>query len=186
MCIKIDRINPNPTARAFTLVEVLMATSITTITLIGLLGGISYGFSEIKLSRESLRATQVILEKMEGIRLYTFDQLVSSNMVPATFTASYYPLGTSVSSSQSTTTQSQVGTTGTYVITTTPTATGQDYYGQFSISDPGTTAGYNSNLRLITVSVYWTNSYGSSRVTHNRQMQTLVGRYGVQNYTFFN
>ena len=94
MCIKIDRINPNPSARAFTLVEVLMATSITTITLIGLLGGISYGFSEIKLSRESLRATQVILEKMEGIRLYTFDQLTSSNMVPATFTAAYYPLGT--------------------------------------------------------------------------------------------
>ncbi len=170
MCIKIDRINPNPSARAFTLVEVLMATSITTITLIGLLGGISYGFSEIKFSRESLRATQVILEKMEGIRLYTFDQLTSSNMVPATFTASYYPLGT----------------TGTYVVNTTPTATGQDYYGQFTISDPGTTAGYNSNLRLITVSVSWTNSYGSSRVTHNRQMQTLIGRYGVQNYTFFN
>ena len=82
--------------------------------------------------------------------------------------------------------QSPLGTTGTYVVNTTPTATGQDYYGQFTISDPGTTAGYNSNLRLITVSVSWTNSYGSSRVTHNRQMQTLIGRYGVQNYTFFN
>ena len=157
------RSNPcraNRHAAGFTLVEVMVATAITTITLLGLFGGISYGFSETQLAREDLRATQIIMEKMEGIRLYTFDQLVSSNMFPTTFTAVYYPLA------------NQTG--------------GLKYYGNFTLSDPGTGAVYNDNLRLVTVSVSWTNSYGTSKIVRNRQMQTMVGRYGIQNYSFFN
>ena len=147
---------------AFTLVEVLVATVITTITLLALFSGVAYGFSETELSRQNLRATQVILEKMEGIRLYTFDQLVSSNMFPTDFTAPYYPLN-------------QTNQPG-----------GLTYYGHFNISDPGTGADYNSNMRQITVSVSWTNFYHTQRIPHRRQMQTLVGRYGIQNYSFFN
>ena len=83
-------------------------------------------------------------------------------MFPTTFTADYYPLAT------------------------TNEAQGITYYGQFTISDPETGAEYNSNIRLVTVSVSWTNSYRTSQIEHNRQMQTMVGRYGIQNYSFFN
>jgi Tfp pilus assembly protein PilV len=151
----------NRVGRAFTLVEVMMATVIATITLVGLFGGISYGFSEIQLSRENLRATQIMLEQMEGIRLYTFDQLTISNMVPATFTCSYYPLSTGNQNA------------------------GLTYYGTVTLSDPSTATSYNDNLRLVTVSVTWTNTYRNSTISRIRQMQTLVGRYGIQNYTFF-
>jgi Tfp pilus assembly protein PilV len=152
----------NRPERAFTLVEIMIATLITTLMMTGLFAGITYGFSEIQFARENLRATQIMLEKMEGIRLYTFDQLTSSNMFSSEFTAAYYPLAT-----------------------TNDTA-GFTYYGSLTISDPETGAIYNDNLRKVTVSVSWTNSYGASTITRNRQMQTMVGRYGIQNYSFFN
>jgi hypothetical protein len=152
----------NRRTAGFTLAEVLVATLLATLTMAGLFGGISYGFVETQVSRENLRATQIILEKMEGIRLYTFDQLVSSNMFPETFSASYYPPGTFTRTS------------------------GLTYYGRFRVSDLGTGASYNPNIRLVTVSISWTNSYGMSQVRRDRQMQTIIGRYGIQNYSFYN
>jgi len=147
---------------AFTLVEVLVATAVITLMLVGLFGGISYGFVETELSRENLRATQIILEKMEGIRLYTFDQLTSSNMVPATFTAAYYPIASSNQPANFT------------------------YTGTFTISDPGLSAEYNPDIRLVTVSVSWRSANGKGAVRRQREMRTMVSRYGIQNYSFFN
>lgn len=132
------------------------------IVLISIFAGLFYGSTEIQLSRENLRATQVILEKMEGIRLYTYDQLVSSNMFSSSFTTSYYPQAAGGQSS------------------------GVTYYGQLTISDPGTSTDYNTNMRVVTVSVTWTNQYGRTAVTRNRQMRTNVARFGIQNYSFFN
>ena len=147
---------------AFTLIEVLMATLLTTISLVSLLGSISFGLLQTQISRENLRATQIMLEKMEGLRLYTFDQLTTSNMFPTTFTASYYPLAG------------------------TNQASGIVYYGQFAITDPGTDADYNPNMRLVTVAVSWTNANRGCLIPHTREMRTMVGRYGIQNYSFYN
>lgn len=147
---------------AFTLVEVMIAAVLMGVVLTSVFSGILYANTEIQLSRENMRATQVILEKMEGIRLYTFDQLVSSNMFPTTFVAQYSPL------------------------ITTNQSTGVTYYGKLTISDPATSTDYNPNLRLITVSVTWTNQLRKTSVARTRQMQTLVARYGIQNYSFFN
>jgi prepilin-type N-terminal cleavage/methylation domain-containing protein len=155
---------PEPKGRvhAFTLVEIMVAAALLSVMFLALFGGISYGFTVTRLARENVRATQIILEKMEGVRLYTFDQLVSSNMFSTDFTAPYYPLGMTNGSA------------------------GLTFYGKFTLSDPNTGAiGYNDNLRLVTVSVIWTNSYSRSQVVRRRQMQTLVARYGVQNYTFY-
>jgi len=148
---------------AFTFTEIVVATAVMVIIFLALFSGIAYGLTEVQLSRENLRATQILLERMEGIRLYTFDQLVSSNMFAGSFTATYYPLAMTNQSSQ-----------------------GIVYYGEFAISDPQTGTDYNANLRTITASVTWTNTYLSKQITRNRQMQTIVGRYGIQNYSFFN
>lgn len=140
----------------------MIAVGVMSVVLISVFAGILYGNTEIKLSRENLRATQVVLEKMEGIRLYTFDQLVSSNMFPTTFTAQYYPLANGNQSS------------------------GATYYGNLTITDPATGTAYNPDLRLVTVSVTWTNQYGSQSIVRTRAMKTLVARNGIQNYSFFN
>jgi type II secretory pathway pseudopilin PulG len=148
---------------AFTLPEVMVSAAITLLVLLGLFGGISYGFSVTQISRENLRATQIILERMEGIRLYTYDQLISSNMFSTNFTASYYPF-----------------------VATTNESKGLTYYGTMTFSDPGTGTYYNPNLRTVTVTVNWTNAYGNSLIPRSRSMKTLVGRWGIQNYTYFN
>src|SRR5437870_1691715 len=76
---------------AFTLVEVIVCTAIVSILFVSLYGGIASGFSLVTLARENLRANQVILEKMETIRLYNWDQVNSNGFLPSSFTAPFYP-----------------------------------------------------------------------------------------------
>src|SRR5713226_7153106 len=77
---------------AFTLAEVVVAMAVMAVMFVSLYGGITTGFAVTQLARENLRGTQIILEKMEGIRLYNWNQLVYSNMIPSSFTNYYYPL----------------------------------------------------------------------------------------------
>ena len=99
MCIKCEPIQPRARrAQAFTLAEAIVGVAVMTMLFLGLYGGITYGFYEMQLARENLRATQVILEKMEGIRLYTYQQLTNSATFATNFTAQYYPLARSTNS----------------------------------------------------------------------------------------
>ena len=41
---------------------------------------------------------------------------------------------------------------------------------------------YRTNMRTITVTVYWTNYNGAKAIVHRREMQTRVARNGMQNY----
>lgn len=153
------------TASAFSLIETVMGAMMVSFLFVSLYAGMSGGFAFTKVARENLRATQIMLERMEGIRLYNWDQLVSSNMIPLTFTNYYYPLA---SSNQS---------------------RGIPYAGTFALSNvnfPSPAPSYANDMRLITVRIWWTNSLGTNQVVRSRQMQSLVGRLGVQNYVFNN
>jgi hypothetical protein len=118
------------------------------------------GFAYTLLARENLRGTQVILERMEGIRLFNWNQLVYSNLVPTTFTSYYYPLATN-SSSQGTT-----------------------YYGTMDITrtNLSPSATYADQMRMITVTINWTNN----GVPRTRSMSTFVSKNGIQNYVYYN
>src|SRR5689334_2073166 len=92
MTIPVSTIQTTHAARrAFAMIEVLVGIAIMGIALVSLYAGMSASTSVTKTARENLRATQIMLERMEGIRLYNWNQLVYSNMIPATFTTSYYP-----------------------------------------------------------------------------------------------
>ena len=149
------------------MIEVLMGCALLALMMVSLFGGMSSGFAVTQLARENLRATQIMLERMEGIRLYNWNQLVYSNMIPTSFTSYYYPLAT------------------------LPDGKGVPYAGTLSVTKPSLTpaASYTNDMRLITVSVMWTNYYGnhgSQQVVRSRQMQTYVGRMGLQNYIYNN
>ena len=50
-----------------------------------------------------------------------------------------------------------------------------------------TAADYSNNMRTITVTIYWTNyprGLTNTPIVRTRQMQTLVARYGMQNYVY--
>src|SRR5437762_3444842 len=58
---------------AFTLVEVVMASGLAGIVFISAMAAFSSAFSTLQLDRENSRATQILLEKTEMLRLYNWD-----------------------------------------------------------------------------------------------------------------
>lgn len=143
----------------YTLVEVLCAVLIAAIAATVLFVGFDNGFAILRTTREDLRATQIMMQKTEAIRLCTWQQLTNC---PTTFKEFYYPAGTT-----------NVGTLYWGTLSTTAVAT--------NVPD---SVSYKGNLHLITIKLAWTNYVGNKLVAHSRQMQTLSAKYGMQNYLF--
>lgn len=149
--------------RAFSLVEVMFATSIVAVAFVSLYAAITSGFALVVNARENLRATQLMVERAEVMRLYTWAQITNTGYIPTTFTASYYPpIGT-------TNDQSSAITNG-----------GTVYYGTVSIDAASVASGYADQMRLVTITLNWTN--GTSG--HQRSLQTFVSANGLQKYVY--
>jgi hypothetical protein len=139
----------------FTIIDAVMATLV-----LGVVGGafctsVSCGFIVLQTTREDVRATQVLTQKLEAVRLCTWSELANF-----TFTENYDPLN------------------GTNKM-------GAIYYGNVTIGSATNipnTASYAGNVALVTINLNWTNYNRGVAIPHNRQMQTQVARYGLQNY----
>src|SRR4051794_7273382 len=82
-----------PAAAAFTFIEVLAATLVLGVVAVSIYFGLAAGDSEIKATREDLRATQIMLQKLEAIRLFTWSQVTDpTNYLTSNFTEDYDPL----------------------------------------------------------------------------------------------
>jgi len=142
---------------AFTLVEVMVAVLVVSIAVVSLYTGVSSGFAPVKLAREDLRATQIILQKMEAIRLYTWSQITDANYFSTNNCVTYYdPAGQANGSG------GVAYTVSTVISTDTPAAS------------------YSPNMRRVTVQVSWV----SGHVNRRREVSTFVARYGMQNYIY--
>src|SRR6185436_7761884 len=79
---------------AYTLAEVMVGVSIMSVMFLTLYLGFTQGFGVVQSSRENLRATQILQQQAEVIRLYTWEQVdPTAGMLPATTTWTFYPLG---------------------------------------------------------------------------------------------
>src|SRR5205809_4168365 len=80
---------------AYTLPEVMMGIVIMSIMFVTLYAGFTQGFGVVQASRENLRATQILQQYSELIRLYTWDQLTNGVTIPHPYsrTWAFYPLG---------------------------------------------------------------------------------------------
>ena len=171
--MKLDKISSKGQS-AFSLIEVIVCMAIIGITFVSLYAGIGSSFTVVNSARENLRANQILLEKLETIRLYSWEQINSNGFIPPTFTAPFFP--TSITN--------VIGTNSNGTLQTSVTnfqSGGLVYYGSVSIGNAPVSSEYATNMRIITVSLTWTN--GSA--IRNRQMQTLVGQNGMQNYIYF-
>ncbi|MDB6067287.1 MAG: hypothetical protein JWR26_3495 [Pedosphaera sp.] len=146
---------------AYTLPELLVAVGILGIMFSSLYLGIWNGFAVTDASRQDLRATQILLERMEGIRLFNWNQLVDTNLNPVTFTKYYYP--------QATNGQSQ----------------GIAYQGTLTVTGPNLDppATYSNVMKKITITVNWTSG---NLQQHTRSMSTYAAKNGLQNYIYSN
>lgn len=140
---------------AFTLVEVVVGAGLLGIMMIAFFTGLASGLAVINTARQDLRATQILTQKTEAVRLCKWDQLAT---LPTSF-QDYY-------TSQSTTNGIYYGT----ISVTSP----NPYI--------SSAASYYSNIDLVTINLVWTNYLGAHAIVHNRQAQTMVSYYGLVNY----
>lgn len=140
---------------AFTVVEVCIAVCIISVAVMALYMGISSGFQTIETARENLRATQIMVERLETIRLYTLDQVTNTTYVSDKPFTNWYNFDET---------------------------NGFPYVGTISVSPfvTSTDANYATDLRQVTIELKWT-SGGRQRT---RSMHTLVARDGLQDYVY--
>ena len=140
---------------AFTLVDVLVSIWIFGLGFISLYTGLASGVQIIGMARENLRATQIMAEKMETMRLYSWEQIIGLTNIPPTFVEHYYP--STVSNSQ-----------------------GISYFGSALVQNTGYSESYAADVRMVIVTLRWTNF----NIPRTRAMTTLLARNGMQNYIF--
>ena len=144
-----------------TLIEAIVSMGVFGISFVSLYAGMSMSFSIIGNARENLRATQIMVEKTETIRLYSWDQINTAGFIPATFTEYYDPSSTSGG--------------------TTSNTSGVAYSGRVTIANGPSGHSYSADMKRATISVSWTSAGGR---THSRSMNTYVTRNGLQNYIY--
>lgn len=142
---------------AFTLAEVAVAAGIIAVSSLSLMFALSMGFSMEREARENVRATQVMVKKLETLRLYNWTELQSGNYLNSTFSEYFNPAQSN----------------------------GVLYVGQVALSTPsGLPAAYQDQMSLVTISLCWTNYVRGQPIVHSRQMQTYAALYGIENYIY--
>ena len=153
------KIHP-PTARglrdtaAFSLMEVTISMGVLGLAVSILFNGLTTGFFTIRMARENLRATQIMLEKAETLRLYSWSQITNTTYIEREFTVPYDPNSTS--------------------------GKGAVYTGTIEIEPADMSADYSDDLKQVTIRVSWKTG-GLSRT---REFRSLVSRHGMQDYIY--
>src|SRR5881296_2434803 len=150
MKIKVSLSRVRSKLAAFSLVEATIGMGIIGTVVGAMLSGIMTGTFTMRMARENLRATQIMLEKVETIRLYSWDQINKAGFVPTNFTATYDPQGTP-----------NVGLT---------------YTGSMYITSSPISSSYSNDLKMITVHLSW-QTCGLQR---DREFTSYISRNGLQ------
>lgn len=139
---------------AFSLVEVTVGMGVMGTCVVALFSGFTSGFFTMQLARENQRATQIMLEKVETLRLYSWDQINTPGFIPTgTWTNYYDPQSTNK---------------------------GVAYVGTLSIADAPITSSYSNDMKMVTVTLNWQ----TGNLPRNRSFTTYVARNGLQTYIY--
>jgi len=157
--MKIGRFDRKKHQSGWSLAELMISVVVIAIVFVSLFAAFGYGFCVIRATREDLRATQILTQKIEGIRLCTWTQLTTQ--CPSTFQDTYTASGN---------TNSTLTYNGTITLA----------------SNPNLPAGYRDQVKLVTVTITWTTpgTANDPSLTHTRSMQTESAMYGLQNYLY--
>src|SRR5688572_25605266 len=146
-------------SQAFSLVEAVVGMALLGLVCMALFSGLCNSTFSVQLARENLRATQIMAEKLDTIRLYSWKQLTNETYIRENFSA---PLHAPDPLSPQTNSSSAV------------------YNGSIFIETAPISEVYGKDMRLVTVELKWK----TGRLQRSRSMSTLVSRYGIQKYVF--
>ena len=144
----------------FSLTEVSVGMAVVGIVCVALYSGLTSGLATVRLARENERATQIMTEKLDTIRLYSWNKVTNAGYIPETFTKSFGPTNSGPD-------QALI-------------SSGIVYTGRVTIGSAPVASGYSANMRQVTVTVGWV----SGSVPRQRTMTTLVAKDGMQNYVY--
>ena len=132
----------------------MLAVGAMALLALAVFGALSATFQTTQVTRENVRATQVLQQTMEVLRLCNWDQTnPSSNFIPTSLSIPYDSSNTN----------------------------GLAYQVSVAITNPvGIADVYTNDLRMVTVQVTWT----CGSVQRSRSMTTFVSHYGLQNYVW--
>jgi Tfp pilus assembly protein PilV len=148
--------------QGFSMVEAAIGMMVFGIAVLALTGGMISGFTTVRMARDNQRATQIILDKMELIRLYSWEQLNTLAFVPTTFTfVDVAPTGSTPSGPKA-------------------QPTGLTYTGRITLSDPDWLTNYRTRSKLVKVELTWT----TGGIRRYRELTTLVTQDGLYSYVF--
>lgn len=165
--MRLPKSIPHHKTAGGTILESIFAVAISGIFFSALFAGITSGMFAVQSTREDLRATQIITEKFETIRLYSWDQITTPGFIPSTFSAPFHP-------------KDEIAG-GVNEESPNPVADGTIIFnGTVTISKPPSDTHYTSDLRQVEVQLVW--QTGSRMRTNSAT--TLVSRYGLQNYIY--
>jgi len=148
----------------------MVAVAVMGVMVVSLYLGISASFAIIQRTRENLRATQLLVQRVETVRLYTWDQLLNKGATASfqtNFTDIYDPLSV-----------------------TNGMGGGVTYHGNIQVTAPPpvsvlpASVSYRGDVALVSVSLRWTNQTGTATFPHVRQYQTLVAKSGMQRFVY--
>lgn len=145
----------NRATSGVSLIEVVIAVCVVGLVSGGLMGAVSCGFTMLARTRENQRATQVMLEKVETLRLYNWSQINSNGFVPSKFSVALNPLEAG---------KNPVMMTGTMVVEKFPFATS-----------------YSNSLKQVKMTLEWR---GAGNLLRKRQFTTYIAQDGMQNYVY--
>jgi len=163
----------------FSLIEAIIGMAVVGIMITALYSALTTGFTTEQLDREDIRATQLLIEKMDQLRVISWEQLTDPSITPTTFEASFNPDETPV--------LRQRIRIGAGAASTNGVAKGLTKYqslvynGTVDIADAPNDTTYSSDMKQVTVTVQWKTLSGMIRT---RRFTTFVARYGMQNYKY--
>ncbi len=139
----------------FTMIEVIMSLAIMAVAATGLIACFTGSFFVMQYARENQRATQILIERAEAIRAFSWVNMTNGS-IPTSFTNYYYEADNSTNTE------------------------GTRYLGTVAIGSVPFSTTYSANMLQVTIGVSWK----TRSLSRSRTLKTFVSYNGIQNYVY--
>jgi hypothetical protein len=172
--------------QAFSILETVFGVCLLLVTGLALYGSVMSGMNYLKFSRENQRATQVIMEKLEYVRLLTWEQVAEGDYDPDEEDLEMPDDPEHTAGTIETETpfvlpknwKSYYNPGNAYGHTNENNPHNLVYNGSLEVSDvPAMTETYSNWVKRVSVEITWT----SGGLTRTQRLDTLFSKYGMQN-----